>query len=79
MYKSTMNKKYEAILTLENEVEARRMEGVLLEKKIPHILRSYHDSAYDGLWQMQMGWGRLEAPSEYKDQIIEIYEDLTSS
>jgi hypothetical protein len=73
-----MEKKFEPILTVENEVEARRIEGVLQDNKIPHMLRSYHDSAYDGLWQMQKGWGRIEAPAAYKDRIIEIYNDIFS-
>jgi len=68
--------KYEKILVLDNEVQARLLEAVLNERRIPHHLRSYHDTAYDGLWQQQQGWGRVEAPAEYRSQILSIHEDL---
>ena len=68
---------YTKILVFKNEVEARHLESILKEKDIPHIIKTYHDSAYDGLFQMQMGWGHIEAPLKYAKKIISIYEDLT--
>ena len=53
------------------------MESVLKEQGIPHYIRTYHDSAYDGIWQKQIGWGAVEAPEEYRDVIIGIYNDLS--
>jgi len=70
--------KIEKILYLKNEIEARLLDDVLTERNIPHILRSYHDSAYDGLFQYQSGWGHIEAPVEYRKEILEIYESLSS-
>ena len=67
---------FKKILVLNNEVEARLLEAILKEKQIPHLLRSYHDRAYDGLWQQQQGWGHVEAPAEYEEQILSIYKDL---
>ena len=69
--------RYEKIITLNNEVEARLLESILQECNIPYLLKSYHDSAYDGLWQIQMGWGHVEAPSEYKEEILRLYKDIT--
>jgi len=66
----------ERIIDLENEVIARLMESILNEREIPHILRTYHDSAYDGLWAFQQGWGFIEAPVEFRDEIIKIFEDV---
>jgi hypothetical protein len=65
------------ILVLNNEIEAKLLSGILKEKNIPHLIRSYHDSAYDGLWQIQSGWGHLEAPPEYKKEILKIYEEIS--
>jgi len=65
------------ILSLENEVEARLMDSVLTERDIPHIIRSYQDLAYDGLFQLQKGWGHVEAPERFRKQIEAIYEDLS--
>ena len=67
------------ILVLQNEAEALRLEATLRERNIPHFLKSYHDSAYDGLFQTQLGWGQVEAPPEYREQIEAIYADLKAS
>lgn len=64
------------ILVLENEIEAKLLEGILKEKGIPHFIRSYHDTAYDGLFQMVTGWGEILAPSSYKKEIEEIVEEI---
>ena len=66
----------ERILDLDNEVIARFLESVLVEREIPHILRTYHDSAYDGLFAYQQGWGFIEAPPKYRDEILKIFEEL---
>jgi hypothetical protein len=70
--------RFEKILVLDNEVEARLLESMLQDKEIPHLIRSYHDSAYDGLWQQQQGWGHVEAPQRYKQEILEIFQDLNT-
>ena len=68
--------KFKKILVLDNEVEARLLDAVLEEQQIPHLMRSYHDRAYDGLWQQQKGWGHVEASEEHKEQILAIYAGL---
>ncbi len=65
------------IVVLKNEIEANIIATVLKEKNIPHIIMSYYDSAYDGIFQLQKGWGHIEAPPEYKDRILKIYRDIT--
>jgi len=67
---------FEKILVLENEIEARLLDSVLNERNIPHRIRSYYDSAYDGIFQTQKGWGVVLAPPEYEEEILSIYEDL---
>jgi len=70
--------RYRKVVVLENEVEATLMEKILSEREIPHLIRSYRDSAYDGLFQAQKGWGHVEAPDEYRDEVKEIHRDLSS-
>jgi hypothetical protein len=65
------------ILTLNNEIEARLLDELLTEKGIPHILRSYHDSAYDGLWQTQSCWGQLDAMEIDREEILRIYREIS--
>lgn len=66
------------IAVLENELEARLVEQILTEYSIPHAIRSYHDYAYDGIFQFQKGWGYVLAAEEYRDEIIRIINELRS-
>ena len=65
------------ILMFQNEIEAMLLDEILTEKQIPHMIRSYHDSAYDGLWQSQTVWGHIEAPEEYSDEIFSTYNEMS--
>lgn len=65
------------ILMFKNQIEAMLLDEILTEKQIPHLIRSYHDSAYDGLWQLQSGWGHIEAPEEYADEILRTYNHMS--
>jgi hypothetical protein len=67
---------FEKILILENEIEAQLLDSILNERDIPHRLRSYHDSAYNGIYQSQKGWGVVMAPLTFKEEITSIYKDL---
>ena len=77
-----MDKKYEQsfvnIAILDNIIEAQLVDSILEEHDIPHRIRSFHDTAYDGLFQFQMGWGALWAPVSYKAEILEILNDVRS-
>jgi len=67
---------YQKITTLQNEIQANILEAELKARKIPHILRSFHDSAYNGIYQQQKGWGIIEAPKQYEAEILGILRDL---
>ena len=66
------------IMEFNNEFEANLLDAILHEKNIPHLIRSYHDSAYDGLWQMQSSWGNLEAPEEFREEILLVFSQMSS-
>ena len=66
------------VSVLENIIEAQVIESILTEQDIPHRIRSYHDTAYDGLFQVQKGWGQLLAPHTYKQEILDILNDIRS-
>ncbi len=74
-----MKEEFVKIIIFENEVEARHLEAILKERNIPHIIKSYHDLVYDGIFQVQKGWGHLEAPEKYRAEIEEICDDLMSN
>ena len=65
------------VLVFNNEIEAGLLDEILTEKNIPHLIRPYHDSAYNGLFQVLAGWGHLEAPEEFKDEILNIYREMS--
>ena len=66
------------IAILENVIEAQLIASILNEHNIPHRIQSFHDTAYDGLFQFQMGWGSLFAPLSNKKEILEILNDVRS-
>jgi hypothetical protein len=68
-----MNKR---ILTLSSEIEAITVKAILESNDIPHIIRSYYDSAYDGLFQNQYGWGVLEADEKDEVRILDLVKDI---
>ncbi len=67
---------YLKIAVLENEIEAGLLESILEERGIPYLMRSYHDTAYDGLYQAQKGWGFIGVPESYKDVVLGILADI---
>ena len=43
----------------ENDAEANAIKSVLEEHGIHAEIKSFHDTAYDGLFQSQYGWGLI--------------------
>jgi len=68
--------RFKKIVILQNQQEAEVMNAALEESKIPHRIRSYHDSALDGLYQITKGWGHVEAPEEYGNEIKSILSGM---
>ena len=64
------------IAILNSQVEAQTLGQMLADQQIPHLIRSYHDSAYDGLFQKTLGWGHIEAPEESASEIRAMLEHL---
>ncbi len=60
------------ILAISSEIEAIRIKEILESNEIPHLVRSFHDSAYDGLFQNQYGWGVLKANESDEGRILEL-------
>lgn len=64
------------IAVLDDMVQAHMLESMLNEQNIPHVMKTYHDSAYDGLFQEQKGWGHIEAPAKYESKILSLLDAL---
>jgi len=65
------------ILTLRTEAEAILLSGLLDQAGIPHMLKSFHDTAYDGMWQTQTSWGTLWADEENRETITKLYREMS--
>lgn len=68
--------KLQQVAVLRNDVEAGLLDAVLAEQEIPHLMQSYYDAAYDGVFQCQKGWGCVRAPEVFRAKIMDILEDL---
>lgn len=64
------------VAILENEIEAQLLKAILNDREIPHLLQSYYDLAYDGLFQFQKGWGHVSVPEDFREEVLEILTDL---
>jgi hypothetical protein len=64
---------------LENAIEAQLIGSILDQREIPHRIQSFYDTAYDGLFQVQKGWGALYAPAAYKLEIRQVIDDVRSN
>ncbi len=72
------NEEFTKIGMLENLIEAQVVESILQEQNIPYRIRSYHDTAYDGLFQVQKGWGEIYAPPSFEQEILGILKEIRS-
>lgn len=70
---------YVKVDILESEIEAQLLDSILNERNIPHHIQSYHDTAYDGLFQVQKGWGVLVAPELWSEEISIILSEIRQS
>ncbi len=67
---------YVKIVAIEDAIEAQLISSVLEDRGIPHQVYSFYDTAFNGLFQTQKGWGKLMAPPSFRDQIMGIVKDI---
>jgi len=65
------------ILTLNNKHESTLMQEVLKDRNIPYAIIESTDSMFGGIGRMEYGWGYLEAPEEYREQITGLYKAIS--
>lgn len=64
---------------MENEFEADVIAAMLDEENIPNQVISHASLAYDGLFQMTLGWGHLEVPEEFQEKTLKLIDDYKES
>ncbi len=65
------------IVEFDNGIVANLLAAELEKENIDFIIHSNRDSAYSSLFQLQNGWGHLEAAPADKERILAIYNGLT--
>lgn len=53
--------------TIENRFEGDRISQALQEAGIPFLIKSFLDTAYDGLYILQKGWGIVMVSEKDKE------------
>ena len=53
---------------VENRFEGDRVSQALKEAGIPYVMKSFHDTAYDGLYIPQKGWGAILVPKDFEEE-----------
>jgi len=64
------------IYTLANRFEADLLMDALHREGVPAILRSFEETAYDGLFVPQRGWGQILVPEEHVPEAHEVMAPL---
>ena len=72
-------KKRDDRIELENHIEAVRFESIMEQEGIPCSVISRHSTVYDGIFQLQSGWGFAEVPPEYREKAEELLLEYRNS
>ncbi len=63
---------------VENRFEGDRISQAMRDAGIPHMIKSFLDTAYDGLYLPQKGWGRVMVPEEWSNEAERIVLEVRS-
>ncbi|HAE42613.1 MAG TPA: hypothetical protein DCG34_06800 [Clostridiales bacterium] len=64
---------------LDNQFEAELYTNILDEESIPHVLITNNSLAYNGIFELTMGWGFVDIPIEYEKKALMLYKALKES
>jgi len=64
---------------IENRFEGDRVSHALKEAEIPFMIKSYLDTAYDGLYLPQKGWGAIMVPENFSGEAERIISEVRKS
>jgi len=65
--------------TIENRFEGDRVSQTLQEAGIPFLIKSFLDTAYDGLYIPQKGWGIVMVPDENGEEAEKIISEVKNT
>lgn len=68
-----------SVKVAESAFEADRLRDALEQEGIPVLLRTFQDTAYDGIYVAQKGWGHVEVPESERARAERIVADLAGA
>ncbi len=68
--------KWIKLITLDNRFQADLLTDALERNNIPFLVREYKDTAYDGLFVSQKGWGTVMVDAARQEEAKTITEEL---
>ncbi|MEW6377183.1 MAG: DUF2007 domain-containing protein [Thermodesulfobacteriota bacterium] len=64
---------------VENRFEGDRVSQALNEERIPFLMKSFLDTAYDGLYLPQKGWGAVMVPEKFGEKAKRVIAEVKRS
>lgn len=64
---------------VENRFEGDRVSQALEEAEIPFLIKSFLDTAYDGLYLPQKGWGAVMVPKKFREEAERMISEVKNS
>ncbi len=64
---------------VENRFEGDRISQSLKEAEVPFMIKSFLDTAYNGLYVPQKGWGMVLVPEDFAEDAEKIISELRKS
>lgn len=64
------------VFTLKDRFEADLIKSELEREGIPVLIRDFRDTAYDGIYIPQKGWGEVRVPEKDEERATEIITSL---
>ncbi len=61
---------------MENRFEGDRISEALQNAGIPFLIKSFLDTAYDGLYIPQKGWGRVMVPEKDREEAKRLISEI---
>jgi hypothetical protein len=64
---------------VENRFEGDRVSQALNEAEIPFLIKSFLDTAYNGLYLPQKGWGAVMVPEKFSEEAERVISEVKRS
>ena len=64
---------------VESRFEGDRVSQALEEAEIPFLIKSFLDTAYDGLYLPQKGWGAVMVPKKFREEAERVISEVKKS